>query len=152
MPIPKVIKRTPEVVDFTTPKGIPKKHLPKLTPRQQIAVAAVGKGGSKADALRKAGYSKTVINSPAKVFDKEPVAEAVENILAVKKRLQQNILKRMEETLPTADFSELSNAEAKLAREVNLLEGNATDRVEVPLTDEEDKYLNSLIDRNTKRK
>lgn len=55
-----------------------KKHRKQASQKQLIAISLVSQGLSKTEAMRRAGYSKSMINTPKQVFTSQAIMTAVD--------------------------------------------------------------------------
>lgn len=136
--IPKVIKRATSDVKTK-----------KLDLRTQMAVSLVAKGGSKGAALRKAGFSKATAKTPGKVFNRPEVKKIVDKHISALEKERDAALALMSKKRSSASYAVLSMSIRSLNHDIQLLGGKATERVDMPISEEERERLNKLISRNT---
>lgn len=139
--IPKIVKKA-KVSKLSKKKR-------ELQPRTRLAIELVAKGSSKAAALRKAGYSEGVATQPGKVFNKPEVKKIIDkHILALEKE-RDAALALMSKKRSSANYATLSMTIRNLNHDIQLLGGKATERVDMPISEEEKERLDKLINRNT---
>lgn len=140
------------IVKKVDSKEVVKPKLPPLTLRQAKVVSLVGGDGgkTKADILRKAGYSKKVIDNPNRVFDSPVVSSSVEKVLEELRAHRDEVLERMREIYGKAGYSSLSITLANLNKDIELLSGRPTERTAYELSDEEKDRLRKLAKINKK--
>ena len=90
-------------------------------------------------AMLKVGYGQGYAKNPHLLKRTNGWKEVMEPILERLKKARDQALARMEATVNEADYNAVSNASDKLVRNIQLLEGKATDRIETvsTLSDEE---------------
>lgn len=126
------------------------KKVPKLTLRQERVVAEVGKGGkSKAEILRKAGYSAAVVDNPGRVFDQPDVQLAIAPIVDRLTRHRDAVLERMEKLVGKAGYTSLSITLSHINKDIELLAGRPTSREEYVLDEDEQKEIDRLLKLNS---
>lgn len=129
----------------------PVKKVVKKAPtlRQEAVIAMVGNGrSSKAEILRKAGYSPSVVDHPDKVFDSPVVANEVEKVLLELRAHRDEVLERMRRIYRKAGYTSLSITLANMNKDIELLSGKPTSREEYVLPAEEQEKLDKLLEMN----
>ncbi len=152
--IPKVIKKaevkpTNEVVVLKPPKNLSEIRKASISLRTKRAINLVVKGGTKADALRKAGFSKSVVKSPGKVFDRPAVKNLIDPVIKALEKERDEIIKGMGKKRSSANYATLSMALRNVNHDLQLLSGKATERVDIPISEEEKERLLKLVTKNT---
>lgn len=153
-----VVQQSPEPIGKTKAFRVVKRKA--LSSRQEIVRDIVldevsksmkSKKGrkSKADILRAANYSPSVVDHPDKVFEAEIMREALEPILNRLVRHRDRVLERMEKLLETAGYTSLSITVTNLNRDIELLSGRPTAREEHVLPQEEQDKLDELLKLNS---
>jgi len=146
----KIIKREKD----ETPEA-PKK-IRKVAPsfRVQKVIEIVEKGGklgSKADILRKADFSKSIIKNPDRVFNQPAVKQAVDDTLARMKEQRDKALARMDQTVSKASYGSVAMTVSMLTKDIELLEGRPTSREEADLSAESKARIDKLLLKNRKK-
>lgn len=150
--LPKIIKKaeqnTTEVVDLRPKKENPR-NTESVDSRTQQAIDLLVKGGkSKAEALRKAGFSPGVVKNPKKVFGRQAVKDITDGIVAKLMAERDAVIEEMKNKRVGANYGTLSGSLRNLNHDIQLLTGGATDRVDLPISDEEKERLNKLVNKN----
>jgi hypothetical protein len=92
-------------------------------------------GGNKAKALRDAGYSEAVVNTPSKVFDSVELKPEVDRSLSkIDRECERLIDSAMQKDLEPEKYSDVVTAYEKLKKLSQLLGGKATENVAMSVT------------------
>jgi len=87
-------------------------------------------GGNKAQALRDAGYSEAVVNTPSKVFESVELKPEVDKSLAkIDKECDRLLNAAMQKDLEPEKYSDVVTAYEKLKKLSQLLGGKATENI-----------------------
>ncbi len=112
----------------------------------------VGKIGSKAEILRQAGYSASVVNNPDHVFNSKPIKQAMNTTIQKMWSISEKVLTALEnKSFEKESAYNLAMISSIMTRSLELLEGRPTDRVEFELPDEERARLNRLLEMNSRK-
>lgn len=146
----KIIKRekdeTPEA-----PKKI-KKVAPSFRAQKVINIVENSrKLRSKGAILREAGYSKSTVDHPDRVFSQPAVKQAVDDTLARMKEQRDKALARMDETVSKASYGSVAMTVSMLTKDIELLEGRPTSREEADLSAESKARIDKLLLKNRKK-
>lgn len=130
-----------------------KQRAPSLRARSAVNELVANGRISKAQALRKAGYSEAVARHPNRVFNSEPVKELMDPILEGYKKVQKKIVDAMvampDKRIRKTGILSLSMAAKNVTFDTQLLSGAPTDRSHV-LTEEEQKEVEGAFGIHTK--
>lgn len=127
-----------------------------LTLKQQKVVSLicgnVGKIGSKAEILRQAGYSASVVNNPDHVFNSKPIKQALNTTIQKMWSISEKVLTALEnKSFEKESAYNLAMISSIMTRSLELLEGRPTDRVEFELPAEEKTRLDRLLEMNRRK-
>ena len=105
------------------------------TLRQIAAVKALAENGrNKGDALRKAGYSESIAKRPTDVLNSKGFKEASKEFVAKMRKERDRIIQAMSErNLKTVDYQKLTTAVDTLTKNIQLLNGDDTERTSVKI-------------------
>lgn len=102
----------------------------KPTMRQLLAIKnVVGNGGNKAEALRDAKYSPSVVDNPSKVFDSPAVIPIMDSVVQAMIEERDAVLKLMKKKRGKAKYRDLTDGVDKLTKNIQLLNGGPTETV-----------------------
>lgn len=144
--IPKVVKKITKKPLINKPLSKKKEN---VTLRNLMAIKLVEKGGSKGAALRAAGYSEAVAKNPHKIFNKPGVKKIVDKHISALEKERDAALALMSKKRSSASYAVLSMSIRSLNHDIQLLGGKATERVDIPISEEERERLNKLIFKNS---
>lgn len=121
----------------------------KASLRQQRAInLLVANGGNMARAIEHAGYSHSMARSPRKVFGALAVKSIIDEVVHDMESQRTEVLKQMKKKIAGANYATLSMALRNLNHDIFLLQGRSTERVDIPISEEEKTRLNKLIELN----
>lgn len=105
------------------------------TLRQVRAVQALAENGrNKGEALIKAGYSPKTAIAPTKVTESLGFKEASKEFVAKMRKERDRIIQAMSErNLKTVDYQKLTTAVDTLTKNIQLLNGDETERTSVKI-------------------
>jgi hypothetical protein len=118
---------------------------PTLRQSEVIAIAG-NRGKSKADILRKAGYSPSTVDNPKRVFNSPVVQKEMDKVLVALMKERDAIIKEMIKKRNRAQYKDLGGVLDKILGKIELLGGRPTDRVEEVLPEDEQRRLMELFD------
>lgn len=102
----------------------------KPTMRQLLAIKnVVENGSSKAEAIRKAGYSEAMATVPGKVFDSPTVIPIMDSVVQAMIEERDAVLKLMKKKRGKAKYRDLTDSVDKLTKNIQLLNGGPTETV-----------------------
>ncbi len=133
-------------------KKVPKKRDP--TPLQARVIKIVKSGGlgrkSKAQILREAGASASVIDKPGKVFDSPTVVDAIKPVINKMRKIRTKVLDSLEKKdMDKQSAYNLVLISSILTKDSELLDGRPTDRMEFELPEEEKARLDKILKMNS---
>lgn len=115
--------------------------------QQQAVKAIVENGGNRSKALEKVGYSPNTAKTPQKVTDSKGFKEASKDFVKQMDKERQRVIKAMSErNLSKVDYDKLNRAVDTLTKNIQLLNGDETERVGLSLSklfDNSDEYESS---------
>lgn len=151
--VPKVVVLKREVestgIQRESPKNPVKSRGKEASLRTKKAVQLlVENGGNKGKALKDAGFSKAVQKNPDKVFGSQAAKAEIAPILDAMIAHRDSVLRLMKTKVRSANYGTLSMALRNLTHDIQLLGGKATDRIDLPVSEEERERLNKLLNKN----
>lgn len=87
------------------------------------------RAGNKAEALRIAEYSKSVIHTPSKVFNSAGFKAIADPLLKRLEQARDRALAQMAMKADKASYFDATNAVAQLSKQIQLLTGGATEQM-----------------------
>ena len=103
-------------------------------------------GGTKGDALRKAGYSEEMAKQPSVILESEGFEEAAEPFVNKMVKLRDKIIKEMDiRKMDEVQFNDMTTAVDKLTKNIQLLSGGATERTELKLSAEREAEIRRAL-------
>ncbi len=126
-----------------------------LTIKQQKVVSLVsgnvGKMRSKADILRQAGYSPSVVDNPDHIFNSLPLKGALEATITKMRAISDKALTALEnKPFDKESAYNLAMISSTMTKNLELLEGRPTDRTAYELPEEEKAHIRKLLKMNSK--
>lgn len=103
-------------------------------------------GGTKGDALKKAGYSEEMAKQPSVVLESEGFKEAAEPFVKQMEKERQRLITSMtSKDLDKVAYSDHAKALDTLTKNIQLLTGGATERTEVKLSAEREAEIRKAL-------
>lgn len=136
-----------------TSKEVVKAKLPPLTLRQSEAVkiAKSGKHKSKANILRKAGFSEAIARNPHLVFNSKNVKEHLNPTISKMEQIREKSLDALiGKPLQKEGAFNLTMIASTMTKDIELLSGRPTERTAYTLSDDEKDRLRKLAKINKK--
>lgn len=128
-----------------------RKAIKPPTLRAQRAVSFLLASPSKAEALRKAGYSPKTARVPSDVFDQPSVKPLLDKVVKRLEHEREKVFEHMEATRNKANYGTLAMTLSALNRDIELLSHRPTNREEYQLPQEEQDRLRAILEKNKRK-
>lgn len=107
-----------------------------------------GKARTMYELMIEAGYSHNTAHEQSRILNKIKSTKEYTNYVERLEKHRETVIKRMEETVGTAKYGELSQSLARIENIVLLSQGRPTSNLNI-LSDEEKEDLDHLFDENS---
>ena len=128
-----------------------KKAIKPPSLRAQKAVSLLLASPSKAEALRRAGYSSKTARVPGDVFNQPSVRPLIKGVIMQLEDERREVLERMKVVRIKASYGVLVSALGVLNRDIELLDNKPIPREDYELPEEEKRHLDKLLEMNKKK-
>jgi len=123
------------------------------TPNQERVVKMTvenlrkGKRIIKGEILKKSGYAKSTTTHPKVIYESDGVKQGLKPIVDELKELRNRTIKALKtKNLKNEKVQELNNLLKNLNHDIQLLEGEPTERFDIPIDPKKLEALNKILD------
>lgn len=114
---------------------------------KRLPQALVENGSVMKKAMMAVGYAEAYASQPSKLRSTAAYAEVMAPVVKQLEEARQDAIRRMKETVNRADYSSVSQSVERLTKQIQLLQGRATDIVRNDFSDLSDNELTAIIEK-----